>query len=317
MRKHLLFIILLITNLNMAADVYLKSGKVWTNVTILKELETDYSITIESTGNERTSLSKGQIIGIADKQIDPEKSSELKFFTDDQLKELDEKWAWKYLANSRVPANSTPGNHYSPLANQPNFMIKIEGGYSYRLADIEDDYSGYEGYINELKNGFNISTSLTYFFTGSYGIELNYTRFSSSSSKDNIYFVDPQTNDLFMGSMEDKITFTFIGAGIVRRALFPNRKFQWHSGLSAGYVLYNNDARMAYLPLNIEGSTFGLRAFGEIDYSVQENLSLCATISVLYGSMGEIKVNGVKVSLDQRESTSRIDINIGLKYLFN
>jgi hypothetical protein len=203
------------------------------------------------------------------------------------------------------------------LMQMPKMRLSIEGGYSYRTAKIPSGMvSEVEDYLKELKTGFNLSIDLAYFFHREYAIALKYSRFSSSNSMDNIYYEDTNTGQTGYGTIEDKISIAYIGLGVTQRLIAGSGSGLLIGHLSVGQLNYNNDSKVIYIPIDIEGSSFGLHGLIGLEYFVSEKVGLGGSFSYLYGNMKEIKANGEQFTSSEGESLNRLDFNLGIKLYF-
>lgn len=315
--KYILFLIFFIISFRVEADeILLKDGKIWVNVNVLEDLETYNGITIFTSMRKKITIKKDEIASIKKKEFNSLKKSELLLLDEHYLKDFDE-----YQPNSEGELiknyQKIPSKIDSLLLDLPKLRLNVEGGYSYRTAKIPSDMpSDLKIYIEDLMKGYNFAIDLTYFFNTEYGIGIKYSNFSASNFMDNVSYYNELTDESGVGSMEDNISLSFIGVGITNRKLLGNGNTLLIGNLSAGQLSYNNDSRVIDLPLDIEGSTFGLHALVGLDFFVSEKLGLGGSLSYIIGSLSKIKVNGTNISFSENESLNRFDFNVGLKYYF-
>ena len=305
-----------------ADEVLLNSGTAWINVNILEDLETEKDITIFTSMKKNITLKKSDIAGIKKVPFDTNNKSELVKLNDEEVKDFD-KYEYKMSLEQSTPVEEIPVMEELPsltdsiLLGLPKMRLNVEGGYSYRTVKIPGGIpSELKSYMSGLKSGYNLAIDLTYFFHKEYGITVNYSRFSASNSMGNIEYIDEQTNQSGIGSMEDNMLFSFIGLGVTQRKLLGNRSRLLISNISMGKLSYNNDSRVIYYPLDIEGSTVALHGLLGLDFFISPKFALGGSISYLLGSLSKIKVNGTESRLSENENLNRFDFNVGIKYYF-
>jgi hypothetical protein len=305
-----------------ADEVLLNSGMAWLNVNILEDLETEKDITIFTSMKKNITLKKSEIAGIKKVPFDTNKKSELVKLNREDVEKFDN-YEYNMSQEESNPFEETlvmeelPSLNDSILLGLPKMRLNAEGGYSYRTVKIPAGTpSELESYMSGLKSGYNLSIDLTYFFHKEYGITVNYSRFSASNSMENLEYIDEQTGESGMGSMEDNMLFSFFGLGVTQRKLLGNGASLLISNISMGKLSYNNDSRVIYYPLDIEGSTVALHGLFGLDFFISPEFALGGSISYLLGSLSKIKVNGTESSLSENENLNRFDFNVGIKYYF-
>ena len=205
---------------------------------------------------------------------------------------------------------------YDPV-DTLNVRINIEGGYSYRMAKLDENIpSDFKDYVNKLKSGFNIAANISYFFSEEYGVSLGYSRFMTSNSMGGVYIYDPiSMTTRGPGIMEDDIAISFFGIGMAGRKIFSDGDILLIGNFSLGVASYNNDAKLLDDSYLIEGSTFAYTGLLSLDFMLSSNWALGFGISYLGGTLKDAKVNGESANLGE-ENLFRLDFNIGVKYYF-
>ncbi|MCO6499733.1 MAG: hypothetical protein J5I47_05075 [Vicingus serpentipes] len=200
------------------------------------------------------------------------------------------------------------------------FRIGVNYGWGYSTGRLSDDIPGeFKQYVEELKSGATFSADVSYLIKNSIGFGVKYSNFNSENSLDNISITYP--NGLVRyGVMRDDINVQFIGGTFYNRIFSKNKKNNFFMGLSLGKLAYKNDA-IVIDKLTLTGNTFGIVADIGYDIAITEDLAISFLLSWVQGALSEIKVNQggsvqkIKFDTDQRESLSRIDLSIGLKFV--
>jgi hypothetical protein len=115
---------------------------------------------------------------------------------------------------------------------------------------------------------------------------------------------------------EDNNTVGYTGITLMSTSALPNQKGFFYSGVSLGYLSWENKAKALGQSLNVKGNTVGLYSKLGIDFLLNENMCLGINAGLLFGSLNEATINGIKYKFDDPENLSRFDIMIGLKFYF-
>ncbi len=199
----------------------------------------------------------------------------------------------------------------------PSFRIAVNGGYSYRIAKVLDEYTELEPYIRELKKGVHWSVSGIGYIDESLGIGLKYSCFNSENSMKNveytnIYGVREQ------GNISDDIRIHFIGPVISARLYNHNKTNSWILSYGLGYMHYVDHTYVGG-DFKISGGTLGQSYDIGYDVGLSKNLALGFQLSFLSGKITKIKVsNGydtqsMKLDEDSQEGLGRFDFSVGLR----
>ncbi len=219
----------------------------------------------------------------------------------------------------QTPKRSTPQKYYEPVVestDEPKFRINVEGGYSYRTAEVSGNVpADFKSYIEKLKSGYNIAANFTYFFGEEYGICFHFSRFMTSNSVDGVVVYDIETgNILGVGKMENNISIAMYGVGLAQRKFLSESILLYASGI-LGLATYSDDWKLPNKSVEIEGSAFALSGLVGLDFKLDPNWAAGLDILYLLGTVSNFKVNGKTADLG-KESLNRFDVNIGLKYFF-
>lgn len=238
----------------------------------------------------------------------------------DSSKAQTDKPAKPKIVWGQTPKRSIPQQYYEPVyesTDEQKFRINIEGGYSYRTAEVSGNVpADFKSYIEKLKSGYNIAANISYFFNEEYGVCLGYSRFMTSNSMDGVYIYDPAWGDTYgPGIMEDDITISYFGIGMAGRKIFSDGNILLIGNFSLGITSYTNNSKLIDDSYKIEGSTFAYSGSLGLDFMLSRNWAFGFGISYLGGTLKDAKVNGVSVDLGE-ENLFRFDFNVGIKYYF-
>lgn len=208
----------------------------------------------------------------------------------------------------------------SPNENKiKRFRIGVNYGGGYSTGKLPDDIPIIlKQYAENLKSGSTFSSEVSYLINNSIGFGVKYSSFNSENSLDNISITYPNGITRY-GAMRDDINVRFIGGTFYNRLFSKNKNNNLLIGLSIGKLNYKNDA-IVIDQLTITGNTLGFVADFGYDISITEDLALGFLLSWTQGSLSEIKINQgggiqkIKFDANQKESLSRIDFSIGLKF---
>lgn len=205
---------------------------------------------------------------------------------------------------------------------EPRFIVLGNINYSYRLAKIDNSYTGFQRqYLKNLKSGISYDFSAFYMVSRELGFGLKFNTYNSSESLDGVTAVAPN-GDSGYGSIGDDITISFYGIGEIYKF---GKSGSRHSGFveaSLGYMRYNNDA---YVLGNytLTGGTFGSALSVAYQYEAFDNFSIGPKFSLLAGSIRKYDIEGpdgfsgkLKLDRDKAESLVRMDLGIVASYRF-
>lgn len=223
-------------------------------------------------------------------------------------------YKWDYFKTSDIPMGYQIGSSY------PKWCISAGGGYSYRLAKIPENLSyDIEEYIKQLKSGYHLGGSVTYFPSEIFGFGIKSDVFFASNSMENVpYYLDNQ----FQGytRIADDISMFYLGASFAMRWFNLVSKESVLFSFSIGYQNYKNDS-FFIVPLQITGNTLGITTDLSYNFPISKELSLGIYLGIHAGSLTEIQVEsaGYKETIEfdegDFESLSRIDVGIQLSWI--
>ncbi len=203
----------------------------------------------------------------------------------------------------------------TPVLNIQRFRIALNGGFSQMTAKTSPEIAAEDrDYVAALKSGYHYGLDATYFLK-SWGLGLKFSQFRSSNS-------GMGTFEGSRVSVSDQFNIAFVGPSVSGKKTSANSVHTFLFGLGMGYLGYRNNSTMEGIPFKITGSTFGAAIDVAYDIKVAKWLALGAQLSMVGGSLGQIKVEGMGVSEtkklgdDQRENLSRLDVSLGARFNF-
>ncbi len=205
--------------------------------------------------------------------------------------------------------------------NYQKYRMGIYGGFSYRTAKVSDKVPAeFESYVSGLKRGSNLGADASYFFSKGAGFGVKYSRFASKNEKYNdVYLIDTANGTARAGRLKDNITIQYLGPTFSTRITSRNKKRQFVSTASLGYIFYKDKATVVD-EFTIKGNTIALSFNAGLDCYVAKNLYVVFFLDYLSGSLSRFEVDDGRrkqtIQLDRYnlESISRIDIGIGLRW---
>ncbi len=192
----------------------------------------------------------------------------------------------------------------SLLKKFPRMRLNVCGGYGWRTAHIPSNADPQiKDYLNQLKKGFLYQLSAVY-FKHHYGVGIHFSRYYTSSSINNVVGYD-QYGNKHRGVMSESIMVSFLGVGVSHRYFFRNPGTLVVRTVAAGKIFFKDDASLFDIPMDIEGSTFGLHGVIGLEFIITGHIGFGGNISYLIGSLSKIKANGREITLDEEESLKR------------
>jgi len=221
-----------------------------------------------------------------------------------------------FFEKAEVPVGNVTG-----LKNYKRTRIALNGGYSYLVAKINENVpSDFKDYFKKLKSGYHLGADFNFFISESWGLGVKGVYFHTSNSIDDIYVIDLQGNTRY-GEMSDNINTYFIGPSFLNRMISANRKGALIMNFSLGYLGYVNN-NVIVDRYKLTGSTVGMVMDIGYDFTISENLSWGLQASWLVGTLTKMTVDDgtsvqtIEFEKDQYESLSRLDLSVGLRFLF-
>jgi len=201
------------------------------------------------------------------------------------------------------------------VLNIQRFRIALNGGFSQMTAKTSPEIAAEDrDYVAALKSGYHYGLDATYFLR-SWGLGFKFSQFKSSNS-------GMGTFEGARVSVSDQFNIAFVGPSVSGKTTSASNVHTFLFGLGMGYLGYRNNSTMEGIPFKLTGSTFGAAIDVAYDIKVAKWLALGAQLSMVGGSLGQIKVEGAGVSEtkkledNQRENLSRLDVSLGARFNF-
>lgn len=205
-----------------------------------------------------------------------------------------------------VQTDSLPG--HKNIKPQSTWSFGLNGGYSYRLpnAGTRSD-TPYSKYLRGLKTGFSIGADAHKFIWPHIGLGLKYNLYKSKGE----YDVD----------FSDDISIQFIGPSFVYQSPFENGKTSVLAGFAMGYQSYKNKARAYGEDFTLKGSATGWAVSLGLEQKLSDHLALNLSGACYLGTSYKFRkkmagqTETIKLSKENFEDLSRIELTLGLKFL--
>jgi hypothetical protein len=215
-------------------------------------------------------------------------------------------------------------NHILARANgySKKWMIRINGGYSYRVAKLHSDVpSNMVEYMKELKSGYHLSGDITYFISKGYGIGLKYSTFRASNELSNMFLIYDDGSHSRVGTISDDINISFYAPSIVFRLSNKKNTNDLVFTSSTGILHYKNEAT-AIDPYLITSFTLGYQIGLGYSIKTSEYMAIGFKVSYLGGTLVSLNIDDgsivetVKLEPEYYESLSRLDFSVGFRFNF-
>lgn len=243
------------------------------------------------------------------------------FSHDQEIREtLLQKSQIKTYSKGYFPKSEIPTNYKLHLQDDEKIRVAVNGGYSYRFAEISESVpSEYHDYMKKLKSGNHFSLDASYFINETIGLGIKYSRFHTREDFGLVNTDIDQDGIMDMGQMKDDMNISFLGPMFTTSIPSANKKNAFFSSLAMGYLEYKDDGEMI-VPMLLEGSTIGF--VGDLGYQVgiAKNLAIAFTLSYTLGHITKIKstISGytttIELDKDNYENLGRIDFSIGFVF---
>lgn len=228
------------------------------------------------------------------------------------------KWAVKDYHYNYYPHSELDSINLSKVKDYPSFRLAFNVGRGYQTARVSEAVpEDFQNYVKEMKWGMVLAADLTYYISEPIGFGLKYNYFHTSNQIDNIY-IQMQDGSRLEGDMSDDIHISFIGPMLSTRYLNQNKKNAGVLNFAVGYLGLKNNNKMIN-DYKITGSTVGLLCDFGYDIGLSKNLALGFQLTFLTGNLFQYKISDgvtterIKLSKDNYESLSRIDLTVGLR----
>ena len=210
---------------------------------------------------------------------------------------------------------------YEIINDFPRFRFAVDGGWQRRTARLSPDLeAGMREHYRRMLSGFHGSIRGAYFFDRHQGVELMFSRQMFGNSPDGIFTFD-DGNHFISGSLNNKMTISYIGANYVVRLFDSRGRNSWLFSIGAGYVGYNN--RFIFNDAERVRTTAGaLGSYASIAYDIKlsENFGMFFQVSTISGSFRhfDLTIDGVTTRERLPERTSEglgtIKFSVGLRF---
>jgi hypothetical protein len=196
--------------------------------------------------------------------------------------------------------------------------FNILSGFGYQTEKIPQSLPpDVISYLNKLRRGFHITTTVTGYSSKYFGAGIKYSIFSSKSGPETISLEDPDTGQMIYETIKHHIMVHFFAPQICTRIPLSDFGFL-NFTFSAGYLRYRSD-RSFYNPLKIYGDAFGLEPGFSADIFITKNIAFTLGVSYMFGVLKKIIVHNqiFDLSKENYEGLSRLDASVGLRLFLN
>ncbi len=199
------------------------------------------------------------------------------------------------------------------------FRIGVQGGFSYRLASLDNVSDGFKDYARKLKSGFNIGLEGSYFIKPKWGLGLKYNSFKTKESLGDV-IIEFEDGSVAQGNLSDDIQITFIGPIYIVNFIPNNPEHAFFGSFGAGYLSYRNQSVIVDRAFEITGETFGSTVDFAYDYKLSETIAVGVQTSLMFGRLSEITIEDdfskrtERLNGDDQDDLVRLDFSLGLRF---
>ncbi|MCF0057391.1 outer membrane beta-barrel protein [Dyadobacter sp. CY356] len=214
--------------------------------------------------------------------------------------------AWNssmYISDAQADSVTGPGK-----STESDWSFGLNGGYSYRLpnAGTRSD-TPYSKYFRELKTGFSIGADAHKFLWPHIGLGLKYNFYKSKGE--------------YNADFSDDVSIQFIGPSVVYQSPFENGKTSVLAGFAMGYQSYKNNARAYGKDFTLKGNATGWAVSLGLEQKLSNHLAINLSGACYLGTSYKFRkemagqTETIKLSRENFEDLSRIEITLGIKFL--
>lgn len=225
---------------------------------------------------------------------------------------------FRYLKDNRVKATLLPVNKISSIIQSyygipaisknistfrnhdyNKWRYGFHAGYSYRTAKISDQLPpDYRDYVKKLKSSFVAGADVHGFISETFGIGLKYNLNKCTAAKGTDY--------------RDNINMHYIAASVLNRYTLANPDSHFLLGANIGYQSYQDKTIVLGYDVTIKGNTVGFGLETGFEHKISQSSLIHIGLSFIGATL--TKVNGHKLSKEEYESLSRLELIVGLKF---
>jgi len=187
------------------------------------------------------------------------------------------------------------------------WIFGLNGGYSYRLPNAGARANmPYSKYLRELKTGYSIGADIHRVFWPHVSLGLKYNFFN--------------TRGTFDSKNKDNITIQFVGPSVVYQYPFENKTTSVLAGFAMGYQAYANKGMAASKDFKTKGNATGWAVSLGLEQKISNHFALNVSGACYLGTSYKFrkesggKTETIKLSDEEFENLSRVEITLGLKF---
>lgn len=299
-------VIILLSTMLCADEVYMRNGKVWKNVSILEAQETPQRISIWTSNKGTLVLKKKDIHGVILQEFDRDTPSQLEKIVDGLPENL-----IKYKAS--VEAEQKISGNDSLLLTLPQSRFSFSVGYAKYASDLTSTDNN--ELANDLKNGYNFMFNAAKFNSPKLGVNFSISRMTSSAIVENVR--DDRLNTFF--DIDNNLNITYLGLGLLGRGYSGGSGIITFFGatLGAGITSITADAKETNGSLTDESDLeilgLGGQALLSVEKFITENFSIGSSFTFTTLRFKSVKLNGRTRELFEAEYIQHFTINISLQ----
>ncbi|HET7819624.1 MAG TPA: hypothetical protein VFL70_09985 [Bacteroidia bacterium] len=202
----------------------------------------------------------------------------------------------------------------------PTMRLGVQGGWG-RLTRKQDKNIPvvFKKYAEALGAGLNFGSDFTFFASKNVGFGARYSVFGANGTSDRFTFIN-EYGQISSGTLYTRVAINYIGPSFSVRAISANKKIQFITDISLGYLSYKETSLFSNYFFYYKGGNLGYTGKAELDIAISNSLALGLSASCTLGQLKKVKMSDVSqhqtvyLTKENYYDISRVDISVGLKW---
>lgn len=229
--------------------------------------------------------------------------------------------ASSHITKTEVDSVSSNGHAKKQKPTEPQKIVfAINGGYSRRIGKIDKNVPReLVDHMKSIKNGVHVEADFSGFFSEVLGAGAKFA-FFNASDLEMVKHNNTYDNSFTYVKVDDKYTIPLIGPTLTTRFMSGDLRNAFMITGSIGYMGYKNRGEYASSKYIITGNAMYASIDLGYDHWMSQNVAVGFKISLIGSSLSKYtleqdgKKEEVKLEKDKRESLTRIDFSIGMRF---
>lgn len=202
----------------------------------------------------------------------------------------------------------------------PKIRLGVQVGWSRLTRKQEQNIPVvFKKYVNALRAGLNFGSDFTFFASKNVGFGARYSVFGANGTSDRFSYIN-LLGQISSGTLYTRVAINYIGPSFSIRAISANKKIQFITDISLGYLSYKETSLLSNYFFYYNGRNLGYTGKAELDISISNNWALGLSASCTLGRLKKIKMSDaaqeqtISLTKENYYDISRVDISVGLKW---